>query len=585
MAKLDGGSRIALLAVLVAACGDDATQGDESSSSGDHVDPSDSSGMPGDTDPTTTVDPDSSSSDDAATDDDTTTGGSPSGHARFIVREYAGVGQLYDPVIVEYADGVLSEPVALAPDLPEGVGIRDLSVTPSAIASYCQHAVPMTEVRCFARDVSAGTVSEAQSFNVGPLGLPVTIGSMQDAGTDGYVVRAEGPDAPGASLYFVPLEGSVLGSPRLLAASTPAAAIQLDPGTSQDGSWLGYRAETGEGLVEVFVVAIGDAEPVSVKVNGMLEPGQTVTGLEFMPSSTAILYSVETGRPQVTDDALYFVDLSGELPSAPLRVDGPADDGFIHGPTRLAEDGHALVYWFGGDDHGELAFLRFADGVPQPPALIDTQDAGMVDASPPEWSPDSRWVLFAAYDEGTGITAYYLAEADGDEPGTPIPVAPGSAAAWAMFTEDPQWLYFSASLDTDAYDLYRVDVSGAEPGLPQQVNAPIAPDGRISYDVVLSHDQRTLLYSVEEGGASAYELWRVDVSGAEPGVASRISAPVAPDLFGGFAKFSSDDSVLAYHVGPAFPGSEHQEVLVDLAAPENAIELSDNAFGVIALPD
>ena len=147
-----------------------------------------------------------------------------------------------------------------------------------------------------------------------------------------------------------------------------------------------------------------------------------------------------------------------------------------------------------------------------------------------------------------------------------------------MFDAASHWLYVVAPDGPQSRSLIRVDVSGAQPGAPQtlyEVQAQgIGPSGELRF----SHDGDTLLFTATDADDGPLELWGVDVSGAEPGAAFRVNAPLAAGervTYG--ARISPDDTAVAYRVGGEDPESPTRLMLAALASPGVAIEVAEDA--------
>lgn len=551
-----------VISVLSAACGDDAPASDDGSGSGG----SSSSRGSSDED-STTIDPDTS----ASSSGDSTTGAEvPTGTARVLVVERTSDDDLRLPTIRDYAEGTLTDPIPLAHEVPDTVGIGATRITiAGTIASYCALPIDESGAQCFARDAAGTPLGAPQPFSVDPIAAPIVLADlMWVAGAGGYVLEVlDATDD--LSIYFTALDDGQLQSPRVIAqASADERILPLNESIAPDGRTLAYQTADASDTRVWWWVSTVDAAPVSVPLVPAPPAGaDSPAGLHWAADSRTITYRQEL-LDDPDGDELYVVDLSSGTPSAPMRFDDPQYG--RPGPQQIAPDSHALVYTFVDDaDGGGVMFVALTDGVPQSPVVIDDR------LSEATWSPDSRWLLHVVSDDDD----VQLFPASGDEPGPPIAVgdaAPGLVMRAALFTTDPRWLYVLAESGGATAELYRVEVSTDELGELQQVSAPLGEGARLDGIPVDSPDHAWLVYAVVQGAGN--ELWLVDVGGDEPGTPTRIAA--ATDSEARLRGFSPDSTMLTYEMF-AGHGEPEPYFLVDTTAPDVSIALSDDASGVL----
>lgn len=497
---------------------------------------------------------------------------------------YTGVGALYDPVMHEYADGVLSDAEEFAMAVPREGGMRSPSFG-GPLATYCYLQVPPTDVQCVSRDLRVSPFGDEQPIEVGAIASPVFLDTPRfRADVDTYFARAATADVAGSSvIYAWSIEGDALGPPRVVVESTPGRRIAINESYSADGSRLAFVGVDAEDVGAAYLVSTVEEDAEVISVSPPLELGHSVTSVDFVLGGDAVVFGVDQDDT-VGTEARYLVDVADGTPGAPMLLDDPGD-ATEHGPPRIAPDGHALAYWAGDGTHRGLMFRALVDGVPQPAVAIEIPDTHEVEPSSPDWAPDSRWLVYEAVDTNDDTRRTYVVPAADGEPGAPVALLANVETTWPQFPADDQWLYLGAVEDDGTIDLYRVDLSGDQPGEPQQVNAALPTGGRTSFELDVSADLGSLLYLASPDGSSALELWHVDISGPTPGEATRISAPLPADLRVGTMDFSPDGSLVTYTLRPFSGTAARPLFLVDLTAPETVIPVSDDAADVVYLPD
>lgn len=525
------------------------------------------------------------------TDTDSTTGEPGSGHARFVVREWAEGGEDLELVLLEYADGELQPPISLTPGLPAGggVGVTTFAESGRALA-YCTLDPAMMEQPCFAIDLTAHPPGPAQPLLAGPVPSDtyLSVTSFIEA-TQTFVYR--GFDYSGGQpdgIYSAAFSGGTLQLPEVVAQVGPGESLESTVRVRSDGAWVSYVLAPDAGPHDAFVAPLDPPDPsAALMVSDLGTPELRASTPSFVPDQESVIYSIDDDpMPGPTDDSLWFVDISGPMPMAPLRIDDPLTDVLdVRGPV-IAPDGHALVYWAGATLDGDLLFVDLSSGLPQPPLLVSTLGAEETTLIRFGWSPDSRYVAYLAAHEQPDTYDLFLAEASGDTPGGPIlatgGIIPGGEVLSYVFDPSSSWLYYVAQQEGPEAQLYRVDLTGAEPGAPQRVSGTI---GTLTGEIIGSPDWSSVLYTLEEGAPSDRQLYLVDVAGAEPGAPVRTDEPLAPDFRASFgATFSRDGSVILYREeGPAADDPTPLQ-LVDLVSGE-VLLVSEDSQGMQVVVD
>lgn len=504
--------------------------------------------------------------------DDTTTGEPSRGHARLVVGKVLAHLDDIDLVLLEYAEGVLSPPLSFTEDLPPGP-VGATFADSGRVLAYCKFDPAAMEHPCFAVDLTTHPPGPAQPFFTEPIPantLP-SVSSWVEA-TQSFIVRLDSGGSPDV-LFSAAFPGGVLQEPELIAQGGPGQDIGQDIGVRSDGAWVSYVLGPIMGPDNAFVAPLEPPDPsAAVMVSDIVDPELRASTPTFVTGQEAVLYTVGDGSYGSNEDSLWFVDISGPAPTAPLRVDDPLPDTFgLRGP-RIAPDGHALLYWVGEAFEGDLMLVELAPGGPQPPVLVGTLVVEPTSIVEFRWSPDSRFITYLATSEQPDTPDLHLVEAPGDAPGEPVLVtgglAPGGSVFGYAFDASSSWLYYVAEVDGPMAQLYRVDVSGAEPGAPQQVSGS---DGSVHGNIIGSSDWSSVLYFVDPTVPSGRSLYFVDVSGAVPGEAVRVNGPLAEDIeVANNAEFSSDGSVVLYQeLGPTGKDGDSQPVkLADLTSGE-----------------
>jgi|GEM_PF-2546950 len=520
-----------VLVLAVAGCGDDVVPSSSGSTTGE---PASETGSSTTGDTTGTADDGSTSTGDPQETESsgTTTGGvpQPQARARFLAAQQNPETKREDLLYYEYDAGVLSEPVSLASTVETGSPLRVELDPGRRMVSFCSSFTALGHMVCSAADVSTAPPGPALSFEL-PLGFAAAAPRFVPE-LEGFVVLAHDEDQTAEALYWVPLEGAGLGTPEVLVPFTPSERIFSDFVVDATTGRVGFVRRDVDGLRRAVVASL---DPSAGASQWLVSPdGDDVSWLGFVPHHDAVVYGV--GGGSFTRDALHFVNLEGEAPGAPLRIDDPAlamAGNDIDGPY-FAPDGHALAYWVGdwAKGGGDVAFVDLAEETPGMPTIV--YGAPHDDVSSPQWSSDSRWLAFSVHDGADGT--YALVDASGSAPGRPGTVSAGTGldAGSFRFDEAGQWLY--TWFDTGrGGSWWRTDVSGGAAADMQRVSEP--GEGAGHWELIVSGDWSRVLYT----GVEPRDFHAVEVSGATP------SEVVPVPLFGvGDGGLSTFDSRLSH---------------------------------------
>lgn len=593
------------LCLVVAGCPDEtAGVGDESSSTGDPMMPTSTSSDPSLTTTTSattsattseTAGSSSSTSDDPDTSgsSETTAGAMPTGHARFFVRERTGEGSLTQAVYREYAEGALSDPIALVADLPVDASVTIGGIEPGGEhLAYCISG-DVKARGCYVRDVAAFPDGDTQALVVAPV-PPDAIMSMPqwiDEWGAYYFTAGAQPPSTERGVYRATVVDGAVATPELLLGSI-GDAIPVDTVLSFDRAWISFIANSqADGATDAFVIPTDAADPTAwIEVSDDDDPEHDVVIGTRLRGSEGLVYAVDD-TPDALDGyaAYYLVDLR-ELPlvGTPARVDAPAVDGTRVRGERAAPDDHALVYWVGGGDAllGEIMLVALDDLVPQLPVRISTHADGEAIRIDYDWSPDARWVVYYGAPDRDADRQIYFVDASGAMPGEPHAVldAPAEQFGSIGFDDETRWFYFAADVG-DGASIMRVDVSGAMPGAPQIVAAPPTPNDWVTGEAIWSSDGAVLLYTLEDVTEEARQLWLVDVSGEDAGTPTRIDTLRGSPGVNYGARLSPDDTIVTFSENGVDPGDPQPLWLVDRSAPDQALRIGDDALSAVFLPN
>lgn len=584
------------LLVLSSGCPEDAPPAEEGSSTGGStssstasLDPSTSntsSSSDGLDETTTTSSSSTTEPVDTTATDDTTTGVESTGQARFVVRERNAVSGGLELLLFEYADGELMPPSSLTPGLPPGGGVTStLFAASGRAAAYCTNDPAMTSETCFAIDLTTHPPGPSQPLVAGPPGRIVQLSSFVEA-TDTFVFQTL--DVAGVlprELYAAPFPGGVLALPQMVAQSLPNESFGNNLPVRPDGAWIGYVLTSSVGPTNAFIASLQPPDPdATVGISDLVDPEPPARNPLFVPGHEAVIYAIDSALPGPTDTSLWYVDISGPMPAAPIRIDDPLTGADVRGP-QIAPDGHALIYWVDTGTDGDLMFVDLSTGAPQAPVLVSTLGANQTSSLDFGWSPDSRLVVYRAAHEQPDTYDLHVVEAPGSTPGAPMLASggliPGGEISVLTFDASSTWIYYIAQEEDQLHQLYRVDVSGAEPGMSQRVSGRT---GWLPGEIIPSPDWSMVLYTAEPANDET-ELYLVDVSGPVPAEAIHINAPVpAGSQVNYGAKFSRDGSVVLYRERPANEDDPYPVRLVDLASLK-VLPVSDDASGVFPIVD
>ncbi|MEQ9500512.1 MAG: putative Ig domain-containing protein [Deltaproteobacteria bacterium] len=146
-----------------------------------------------------------------------------------------------------------------------------------------------------------------------------------------------------------------------------------------------------------------------------------------------------------------------------------------------------------------------------------------VSASYPSWSPDGTRIVFFVRMGSTWDL--YVDDVTDAALGFPLTASPITSLFGVRFSPDSRYVYFAADLDTvGQLELFRVDVSGTSPGPPQQVSGAMITLGDID-DFALSPAGDRVFYIADALTDGRRQLFVADVASPTPSTPRLASHP------------------------------------------------------------
>jgi TolB protein len=306
-------------------------------------------------------------------------------------------------------------------------------------------------------------------------------------------IVAEGLELPGRLLFVVAGNLWLWQGDRGAALSNSGDAYQ--PAWSPDGSQIAYiRRE--ESSSDLMVMPAAGGEPTQLTTNGSGEPLHSYERIyasvwafypAWSPDGGEIAFASQAAPPYGSPAAEYRVTLYSVPAAGGERQQLYAEDTGHVGRLAYAPDGASIAFLFtpAGEGAAQLFSYTRAGGaaVPVPGAPEQSYD--------PAFSPDGRWLAFAARDMSAssgGVTKRTDLFAMPVGGGATVRLTSlGGARAPAFSPDGKQLAFLAITPGSDSFDLWVVDLQlGADGTLRASQPRQVTHDLRIDADSGLS---------------------------------------------------------------------------------------------------
>jgi Tol biopolymer transport system component len=356
------------------------------------------------------------------------------------------------------------------------------------------------------------------------------------------------------------------GSNARSAARLPAA-LYSNPRWSPDGGFVAAVQEVGGATFATSLIVVD----VATSATRRLEESFYVQGFAWLPDGSGLVVSSSRGSTmsypptfnlwkvpldggdvsQLTfGEASYeFPDLiaAGQLVVSRVRVQadvwrfpvtGAPQDNARQGvritrqtgivqTVAVSPDESEVVFLSDNGGHANVWTARVSDGAMRP---VTREFDPRVVVAVPVWSPRGSWINFlSTRNSTTPDVTLWMVRPDGSEARDL-----GVTGAWACWSADEQWLYFSI-LEKDVYKIKKVSSVGGAPILVRDDNAigcQATPDGSGLYYA------RILTLAT---GAWDFELRRAESESGPSSIIATVSGARVPASASNFHAFLSPD--------------------------------------------
>jgi hypothetical protein len=228
------------------------------------------------------------------------------------------------------------------------------------------------------------------------------------------------------ALYVVDVSGSAPGTAHRVndvPVSGGAFEVGFFAGPTfiiTDNAHVLYRIDQRfDDVYELFRVDISGALPgPSQRISGALVTGGDVGSVVPAPDGSGAIYAADQRTDGVSE--LFYVDLRGSQPAAPVLVNGPLVAGGNAGIAGFAPDSRTIVYT--ADVETDEAYDHYvvgvSAGIPAAPQKVTTESLG-ASYFPPTIAPDGS-AIYWLDGYGTGMSNLWTATLDGAAPGPPM---------------------------------------------------------------------------------------------------------------------------------------------------------------------
>lgn len=317
----------------------------------------------------------------------------------------------------------------------------------------------------------------------------------------------------------------------------PCTVVDNQDGTSTvscpDGTdetwWTGFTGRIfymadpeNDTTKQLYMTQIDGGIPTVFRLNDDLTTGGTVDYFLASANGQKVIYTAN--QDTVGTKELYLVDLSGLVPSAPVKVNGTLVTNGDVVDFRMNTAGTKVVYRANQDDENkyELYFVDISQAIP----------AASIKISPTLVSGGTVWDAFFLAENGSGVV--FQAEADVDNKvevywvnlTNPTPAAavkindplPSDSADidYSSLSGDGSTIVFRGDQDTlDDVRMYFVDVSTGTPTSPQDISGQLVASGAFIIQM-LSYDGSKILYVADQDTNDVFNLYYIDMSDVSP---------------------------------------------------------------------
>ncbi|MCP4679257.1 MAG: hypothetical protein GY854_27970 [Deltaproteobacteria bacterium] len=385
--------------------------------------------------------------------------------------------------------------------------------------------------------------------------------------------------------YMAEVQGGTPTSYQLSAEPAGSGGV-VEYKVSDDGNTLVYRGDIDVYQQdEVYYVDLSGASPATpVKLNPSLTTVRDIRDIALSANGESLVYAGNQDSDNVSE--AYYVDLSGASPAAPVKISGTMvlnGSVFTKAQMQISDDGNRTLYLADQDTDGvlEVYYVNLAGASPAAPVKISgTMVAGGSVSSSPALAADGRAALYKADQETNDKFELYYVDLSGASPAAPVKLntalPTGADVIGFSISRDSQTVIYSADQDiNDTTELYYVDLSGPSPASPVKLNTTFPTDGDIS-SFRLSRDGSVLTYYADQDVNNDLELFYVDLSGASPTAPVQVNdALIVDGDVQGYRRISADGQAVVYQAD-----KETDDVFeiyyVDMSAGEPGVSIKLN---------
>jgi Tol biopolymer transport system component len=362
-------------------------------------------------------------------------------------------------------------------------------------------------------------------------------------------------------------------------ASTSVFLTQFSP----DGTKIAFRGNFRvNALNELFLVDLsGNSAGTAEVVNPPPVALGGVVDFVWSPDSTRILYSADQDVDELIE--LYLVDVSGPSPWTPVKISGLMITNGDISPRdfNFSPDGSKVVFLADAitDARNELFYVDVGGAVPGAPIRLNNPLPASANIQPLwDWTPDGQRIIYAGDQDQLNINEIFIVDLSGATPTAPVQVnaqmvanaAVGLAETDVTISADGTRVAYVADQDVNGVEeVYVVDISGPVPGAAVKVSGP-AQSFTDNINVRWSPVALKLVYASDQQTSLSYEVYLVDLTSGVPAPASKIHA--AFPTFGRVASgvdavaWSNDGTKVAYRADTSVDEAFEVEV-VDVSSP------------------